>query len=213
MAKLSRVEDSSLGRHADTMSRAAFERAFSTHYSTLCLVASAIVGRSSAEDAVQDAALVALDRLDRFTPGTDFRAWMSAIVRGVAKNHRRSSVRRVRRHAALADRGDPERRSAAERAENPAAARVPGDASAVDVKLSGEFDVRVRNAVDELEPLQRACLLLKTVSEHSYAQISVMLAIPEGTARSHVLRARRRLMSSLSDAPDGESRSAAVSNA
>ncbi len=43
---------------------------------------------------VQEAALVAMNRLDSFTPGTSFGAWMSQIVRNIARNAARKDHRR-----------------------------------------------------------------------------------------------------------------------
>ena len=39
----------------------------------------------------------------------------------------------------------------------------------------------------------RSCLLLKTVMELEYREIAVLLDIAEGTAMSHVHRARNRM--------------------
>ncbi|MEM7756102.1 MAG: sigma-70 family RNA polymerase sigma factor [Planctomycetota bacterium] len=187
------------------LTREAFESLFAQTYSSLVFAATAVVGQAEAEDAVQEGALVALARLDRFTPGTDFRAWMSAIVRGVAKNHRRATRRRERRHADATGRAARAERApdGMNNAGRPAgAARAPGDRSPVDVRLSDDFDADVRHAVDALEPLQRASLLLRVVLGHSYAEIGVLLGIREATARSHVLRARRKLAKSLGATDD-----------
>ncbi|MFN9973708.1 MAG: RNA polymerase sigma factor, partial [Phycisphaerae bacterium] len=48
----------------------------------LLIVASAVLGdRHEADDVVQEASLIGLASLDRFTPGTSFEGWMSQIVR------------------------------------------------------------------------------------------------------------------------------------
>src|SRR5213075_2213009 len=67
-----------------------FAAHFEASFSTLWLVAVGITGdRAAAEDVVQEAALLALGKLDKFEPGTNFRAWMAQMVRYVALNHAR----------------------------------------------------------------------------------------------------------------------------
>ena len=61
---------------------------------TLWCVAAAILGRPGlAEDVLQEAAVIALRKLDQFDPDTSFPAWMTQIVRYVALNHARSRSR------------------------------------------------------------------------------------------------------------------------
>ena len=196
-------EDNATPGGGARLTREEFALLFAREHGSLCIVAAAVVGPGAAEDAVQDAALVALDRLARFRRGTDFRAWMSAIVRGVAKNHRRAATRRTRRERAA---GRPEADRAGDGAVGGEArfAVAPGTGAAVELRLSDDFDASVRNALADLEPYQRACLLLRTVSGHSYAEVAAMLGLREATARSHVLRARRRLLKSLAPGGSGD---------
>jgi len=144
---------------------------------TLRLVAAAEVGRAHADDVVQQAAIIALQRLDRFEAGTDFPAWMAAITRGAARNYRRSEQARARRDRKprLVSRRD----------------RRPSDNPALESHAS-LFD-----ALAELSPVQRECLLLRVVGEHTYEQIATILDIPTATARSHTYRARLHLLQRL----------------
>jgi RNA polymerase sigma-70 factor (ECF subfamily) len=66
--------------------------------------------------------------------------------------------------------------------------------------LAGDmvFDDHVLRALGALEETPRACLLLRVINELSYKEIGRALDIPEGTAMSHVFRARRYLMERLS---------------
>ena len=43
---------------------------------------------------MQEAALIGLEKLDAFQPGTNFTGWMVRIVRNVARNHARRETRR-----------------------------------------------------------------------------------------------------------------------
>jgi RNA polymerase sigma-70 factor (ECF subfamily) len=127
---------------------------------------------------VQEAAMTGLRKLDTFTPGSNYAAWMGQIVRLTALNHRRKVERRARRDAGV----DPD-----------ALAAVSDDPAP-----SG-FDARTRAALDILGEVPRSCLLLKSVLELEYAEIAAVLEIPEGTAMSHVHRARKKMRALLHD--------------
>ncbi len=157
-----------------TLARAEFARLFDAATPTLRLVAAAEVGRSHADDVVQQAAIIAMERLDRFEAGTDFRAWMAAITRGAARNHRRGEQARHRRERTprLLPRRQPRP------AEHP----------------SPEAHTPLFDALTRLTPAQRECLLLRVVGEHTYEEIATILGIPAATARSHTYRARAHLL-------------------
>ncbi len=61
----------------------------------------------------------------------------------------------------------------------------------------------VMNSLNGLHETQRTCLLLRTVLELPYREIGKMLDIPNGTAMSHVHRARQQLVDQLRDTPAG----------
>jgi RNA polymerase sigma-70 factor (ECF subfamily) len=60
------------------------------------------------------------------------------------------------------------------------------------------FDDQVLDALRDLAETARACLLMKTVMELDYKHIARVLGIAEGTAMSHVHRARSRMRAALS---------------
>lgn len=160
---------------------------YARHYAALCVVARGMGAGSGAEDVVQDAALVAAERLEQFERGTDFRAWMAAIVRGVARNAARGARRRAL-HTAAARRERPVSVEAGE-------------------GVAGVFDERVRNALGELGHLEGSCILLRVGFDYGYREIAESLGIAEATARSHVYRARRRLLEKLGGGSVEENRS------
>lgn len=137
-----------------------------------CIAASVCGDRTGAEDAVQEAAVIALGKLGEFTPGTSFVAWMGQIVRFVAMNAGRKTGRR-----------DSILRSGA----------VPGGQQHAPAMPELDLSPPLREALAELEETARTCLLLRIVAGLSYQQISAGLGIPEGTAMSHVFRARKTL--------------------
>lgn len=177
-----------------------FASRFQASAGALWTVAAGILGdRSEADDVLQDAAVMALAKLDRFEPGTNFLAWMGSFVRNVALNRRR---KRVRRQTASVDDELLDGRAPAQAFELPpenGAAAGPIDRRG---ELHGDqrdFDDRVLAALAELGPIPRACLLLRAVTELAYRDIAGVLAIPEGTAMSHVHRSRMQLRESLGE--------------
>lgn len=157
-----------------------FSARFQSATRTLWLIAAGVLGnRNDAEDVLQEAAMIGLRKCSEFDPATSFAAWMGGIVRNVARNHARKTVRR---HTAPADPAALDRE---------AAARVPDQA--------GGFDDRVLRALGMLEETARMCLLLRTVSDMQYKEIAAVLGIPEGTAMSHVHRSRHAMRAALTD--------------
>lgn len=174
-----------------------FAAQFRSAYRRLTLVAAAVTGdRDAAEDIVQEAAMIAFEKAAQFTPGTNFAAWLAEIVRRCALNHRRK-VRGRKTFAA-----DPTTLGELNSGEagldeawpvRPHTGELSPDQSS--------FDDRLIAALNELAEDARCCLLLRTVEGLSYAEISALMNIPEGTATSHVHRSRAILRRRLAATP------------
>lgn len=166
---------------------------FRSSFRALWLTAVAIVGDSAtAEDVVQEAAVIALSKLDAYESGTNFAAWAGQIVRNVAFNRARSERRRRSASGAYADHQTW---------------RSPGtDSDGRSAVREGQLEIddfsrRVMIALGDVADIPRACLLLRTVEGLSYGEISALLEIPEGTAMSHVHRTRLAMREKLSEPP------------
>jgi len=159
---------------------------------TLWVIAAAVLGRrTDVEDVLQEAAIIGLRKMSDFQEGTSFAAWMGGIVRNVARNHARKRRRRQTSES------DPRTLDLVQTA-RPQAQAVPGFDRQGHLGVDqGVFDDRVLRALNTLEETARACLLLRTLREMSYREISLLLGIPEGTAMSHVHRARMAMRSIL----------------
>lgn len=170
---------------------------FLEHRSTLwCIAASVLSDRAHADDVIQEAAAIALPKLDQFDRATSFPAWVGQIVRFVALNELR---RRQRQRQSGAD---PEILGAA------AAPDAQGRVRSLDIagRLVPDqtvFDDRVAKALGQLDEVARSCLLLRTVREMPYNEIAAVLGIPEGTAMSHVHRARAAMRLALTEPSQG----------
>lgn len=200
MPRSSRVPtpaDHSAGPPGASLSPPEFAERFEAAAGILWTLAAGVLGnRSQAEDVLQEACVIALQKLHQFDTETSFTAWMGRIVRFVALNHVRSRARRrpLEDERALAEL----RSSTGTRELDPPVGergQLAGD--------HGHFDDELVQALQGLRPTARACLLLKSVSELEYAEIGRVLGIPEGTAMSHVHRARRALRERLGADAEG----------
>ena len=177
--------DRSASRPTEPFGSREFAESFEASFRTLWLIAVGVVGEPAlAEDVVQEAAIVALGKLEQFSPGTNFNAWMGRIVRFVALNLARKERKRrpVRGDHDAVDQLASDQESAAARSSNLDA-----------------VDPRLVKALDQLGEVARSCLLLRTIADMTYAEIAELLEIPEGTAMSHVHRTRHFLRDRLID--------------
>lgn len=170
------------------LSPVGFAALFNEHHRTLWFIAASVLGdRTHAYDAVQEAAMIAMTKLDDFDPSTSFTAWMGQIVRYTALNEGRKLVRTKARGTAQ-DEGYTHERGLGVRP-------APVQDSA--------FDSKVSEALKGLDERARTCLLLRTVQGLSYAAISTAMGLPEGTVMSHVHRAKAALRDRLATAHAG----------
>ena len=155
----------------------AFGQLVRRHQRRAYAVARAIVlNHEDAEDAVQEAFLHAYRALDRFRPDQAFGAWLHRIVANAALDLTR-------------------RRKVREADELPETVASPFR----DPAESDDLRKRLRDALSELPPRQRAVIVLHDVEGYKHAEIGKMLGIPEGTARSDLHYARARLRDALGD--------------
>jgi RNA polymerase sigma-70 factor (ECF subfamily) len=138
--------------------------------------ARALVGdRDGADDLVQDTLERAVRKFHLWRPG-DLRAWLFSIMHNVFVNHLKS--RRIAPDAEIDD-------------------SYPAPASSVTAA-----DLRdVERALATLAPEQREVLLLVSLEEMSYADVSRALGIPMGTVMSRLSRGRERLRRALDGEP------------
>ena len=149
-------------------------------------VARSVTGaHEEAEDAAQEAFLVALERLDECRDPERFAGWFLKIVRHRAMN--------LDRRERLRDTTDLPSGLASE---------VP---SPEDWAERAELQSRLSAAVGELTQIHREILLLHDLHGWKGREIAERLEIPHGTVRAHLHVARRKLRELLRDpAPEPE---------
>lgn len=178
------------GEPEQRISSEQFTELFCETYYRLWGLATALVGdRTEAEDLVQDSAMVALQKLEQFTPGSNFTAWMARIVRMHAANWKR---KKATRRTSAADPVDLDQSQPAALTRETSA--TLNDAMVGDTqKIQEDFDDVLLTCLHQIDELPRACLLLRVVHELAYDEIAAMLEIPTGTAMSHVHRSKKRM--------------------
>jgi len=151
-------------------------------------------GRHDAEDLTQETFLRALERIGQFRGKSRFYTWLFRVAVNLTISHGRRAGRVRFRSLSAGHEG------AGTQAEGLTARlaeqRVPApDAQAV----AAETQRRVAAAVDALDEEFRLVVLLRDVEEMDYAQIGDVLAVPVGTVKSRLHRARCTLREALSD--------------
>lgn len=146
--------------------------------------------RADAEDAVQQAALLAWRGFARFETGTNFRAWFLRIVTNVC----RSEYRRVRRAPNRLSLDDPDMADAVPGAELAADRNPP----AADETYINALDSReIADALAALPEEYRTVCTLYFIEELAYQEIAEIIGRPVGTVRSRLHRGRRLLKQAL----------------
>ena len=135
-----------------------------------------------AEDLTQEVFLRAFAKIGSFAGASGFYTWLFRIAVNVSLTHRRRSRLRLVPSIDDGEAGVAGERVVDDRAERPDEAMV-----------RREREERVVAAMGELEDEQRVILVLRDVEGFEYARIGEVLAIPVGTVKSRVHRARAAL--------------------
>jgi RNA polymerase sigma-70 factor (ECF subfamily) len=169
---------------------AAFGELVDRHQSAVYRAARAALGsHAEAEDAAQDAFILAFRRLDSFRGEASFKTWLLTIAWRQAINRRRSMTRMWRR--LVTPQGDEP--DAAVAAIDGAPPTPEAAAAVVELKQA------IRDALRRLPPKLRDTFLLAQSGDYGYEEIAEMLSVPVGTIKWRVSEARRRVRQALGD--------------
>jgi len=160
--------------------QAAFGRLIDAYRRIVFRTALAALGhREDAEDAAQEAFLLAWRKLDGFRGDSSFRTWLLTIVWRKALDRRRSRLMWWKRTASARDDFSP-------------LDDVAGDAPGPEqTAVARDHARRVRRAIASLSPTLRDTLILAASGEHTYDEIATLLGKPLGTIKWRVAEARR----------------------
>ena len=141
-------------------------------------LASRILGQEQdAEEVTQDVFVQAYQRLSGFRFEASFKTWLYRITVNTAYNYYKKNKRRYKRIA--------EYRRNAE------------GARPVDHRNGGfeDYEELISRLLSALSEDQRTCIILRSIENLSYEEISEILNVNVNTVRSRVMRAREKLMS------------------
>lgn len=165
----------------------AFETIFDRHFEPVHRFAVGRVGAQDAPDIVAETFARAFDRRHRFAlDKPSALPWLFGIAVNVCRERRRRSDRGFRATTRMAVRTE----MTTEPFENALAERIDAE------RLLPELI----NALRALSDDEYALLMLSTESDLSYEDMAEILAIPIGTVRSRLARARRRVRAGLRSA-------------
>jgi RNA polymerase sigma-70 factor (ECF subfamily) len=133
-----------------------------------------------AEDLAQEAFVKAYENIGRFREGEPFGPWIYRIVTNAALDAMKH--RNKFRQEAIAE-------------AQPAARRDDATLSAMNNELAQRIDA----AIEELPEMQRIVARLHLVEEFDHDEIAGMMNLSEGTVRSHLSLARKKLREKLAD--------------
>lgn len=170
--------------------RAAVAEAYNVHHAQVRAFARRLLSDdAAAEDVVHDTFIALPHTVANFRGASSLRSFVIGVAANRARRHVRTVARRRRAMARLAE-------TTAGRADH-----APGPDHLAQRRRLAE---RLALALDQLAHDQRVAFVLCEVEQRSAVEVAVILAVPEGTVRSRVFHARRRLRALLAEeAPRG----------
>ncbi len=137
-----------------------------------------------AEDLAQEAFVKAYENIGRFHGGQPFGPWIYRIVTNASLDvlKHRNKFRHEELTEVIAEREQASRRDDA---------TLPA--------MSHELAQRIDAALSELPEMQRIVARLHLVEEFDHDEIAGMMDLSEGTVRSHLSLARKKLREKLAD--------------
>jgi RNA polymerase sigma-70 factor (ECF subfamily) len=142
---------------------------------------------TDAEDIVQEALMRGYRGIKHFRGDCSLRIWLSRIVVRVAINHHRSLSRRLKRWVFFADLQAVYEDGSVQQFEPPDPAGI----------FDREAIMDIRKHVNRLPDEFRMPLVMLAVEGLTIPEIAAILEIPEGTVKSRIFYARKRLKEML----------------
>ncbi|GGH26142.1 hypothetical protein GCM10007423_10930 [Dyadobacter endophyticus] len=139
--------------------------------------------RQTAEDLAHDAFLVAIDKVSSFENKGPFEAWLRRIVVNVALQYLREQKRQEKWEEA--------------HAYHTIANELQEENPANDQR--GFSEAELLEVIGQLPEHHRLVFNLYVVDNFTHAQIATRLGISEGTSKSHLARARKKIRELLKD--------------
>ena len=164
--------------------RAAVEEAYVAHHAAIRGFARRLVGDATAAEDIVHEAFVALPRaIRRFRGDSSLRAFLIGVAANHSRRHVRSAMRRRRATERLAAHEDIQQRTV----------------DATDQLITKQMATRLWAALDELPIDQRVVFVLCEAEQRTSVEVAEIVGAPEGTVRTRLFHAKRKLREKLED--------------
>ena len=152
--------------------------------------------RELAEDLAQDTFIKVLNAIDSYRPEHKFSSWIFKIANNAAIDHLRRRGLDTLSLEGAPDAVTPDRQEAT-------ALQISGrDESALEEMQARELGDQIEQAIGQLRPEYRACIIMRHVEGRPYEEIAQALKLPLGTVKTYIHRARNELRDLLTDTRD-----------
>ena len=167
----------------------AFEELVLKYEKTVYNLALRMVGdRDDAFDMTQEAFIKAYGSLSSFRGDSKFSVWIYRITTNVCLDFLRSKSRKQQVSLTVSDDDED------------AQLDIPDPSSAPEQQLIKKISMQsVEEGLKTLPDKQRQILVMRELGGMSYAEIGAALSLEEGTVKSRIFRARKRLCAFLLD--------------
>lgn len=147
--------------------------------------------REKSEDLAQETFIKVLNALDRYDPAFKFSSWIFKIAHNTALDHLRKKEPQT-----LSLHGSPNAETAAE-IEASTLDPVSTEENPEEFTASRELGGHIEAAVAKLRPEYRTAIVLCHVEGRPYEEIAEIMAVPLGTVKTYIHRARHELKREL----------------
>lgn len=171
--------------------RWAQKQLYEQHFGKLMAICMRYAGsRDEALDLLHEGFMKAFQHIGKYRPGTSIFSWLRTLMVNVCIDHYRKNQRR--RTSDL---------------DTVVSHHVEGP----DV-LSSMTEEEILSRVQDLPPVYRTVFNMYVIEGYSHKEIGEMLNITESTSRSNLVKARHKLIDSLSGIVHGQSSTISVKN-
>jgi RNA polymerase sigma-70 factor (ECF subfamily) len=164
--------------------RDAVEETYLAHHATIRSFARRLVGdRATAEDMVHETFLALPRAIRRFRGKGTLRSFLIGVAINHARRHVRSAARRRRAVERMASRDE----------------LAPRAIDASEELARKQLADRLWAALDQLSIDQRIAFVLCEAEQRTSVEVAAIVGVPEGTVRTRLYHAKRKLRAALED--------------
>ncbi|HEX9726920.1 MAG TPA: sigma-70 family RNA polymerase sigma factor [Gemmatimonadales bacterium] len=180
--------DQDVVAHAQRGSELAFRELIRRYQRPIfSLVYRMVRDRELAEDLAQETFIKVLNHIDSYRPEHKFSSWIFKIANNAAIDHLRRKELDT-----LSLEGAPDAVTI-QRQEATALQVGSRGESPLEELEARELGSQIENAIAQLRPEYRACIILRHVEGRPYEEIAETLGLPLGTVKTYIHRARAEL--------------------